>query len=353
MRPSITIELHPNNDLYHLSTLLTGLTSLHQSGEIRLEISVRPSTNSIWGVYRVLARLAQDGPAVRCTVDLADRSDFWDSDGLEQTDLYFKRSYWSTRPAPSKGRRAAVHGFGLNYACRSPRFPYSVAAKMAWAVTRHAVLRLRSAQYVRRSAKFLRSYLENPSAAMFEVPAGVHREMKVLFQTRLWSPEEGPDIERLNDERLSLVRALRRAFGDRFLGGVVRTPVAERLCPDAISPHPSGHREYAVWSRDASIGVYTRGLHDSIAFKLPEYLANGKAIVAEGIPAAIVLPTPLTDGREYLSFANTDACLATCDRLLSQPAETRALGERAHAYYESHCSPTATARRLLHTLAAV
>src|SRR5581483_1058820 len=116
--------------------------------------------------------------------------------------------------------------------------------------------------------------------------------------------------------RLALVRALRRAFGERFLGGVVRTPLAERLCPDAISPLPSAHRAYARWSSAPLIGIYSRGLHDSIAFKLPEYMANGKAIVAEGMPRDAILPAPLAENHDYLPFATPDECVAQCEYLL-------------------------------------
>jgi hypothetical protein len=98
------------------------------------------------------------------------------------------------------------------------------------------------------------------------------------------------------------------------------------------------------------IGVYTRGFHDSIAFKLPEYLANGKAVVAEGIPPSIILPAPLSEGHQYLPFAGIEACLTICDRLLSRPDDVRELGVSARGYYESYCSPTASAQRLLRTI---
>ena len=55
--PAVTLALHPENDLYHLSTLLTGLIALRQSGEISLSVSVEPRHDPAYGaVYRLLAR---------------------------------------------------------------------------------------------------------------------------------------------------------------------------------------------------------------------------------------------------------------------------------------------------------
>ncbi|HLQ69543.1 MAG TPA: hypothetical protein VK124_08465 [Gemmatimonadales bacterium] len=329
--PAVTLALHPENDLYHLSTLLTGLIALRQSGEISLSVSVEPRHDPAYGaVYRLLARCGTS--AVRCTIDVADRSDFWDVVGFRQSDVYLKRSYWPTRLP------AGVRPFGLNYASRPPGLP-AMAIRMLWSLLR------------RGAARGLRAYLHSPPATTLEWPPEATREPKIVFQSRLWEGAAGgPDVDRINDERISLARALRRTFGNRFLGGIIRTAVAERLCPDAISPLPSRHGAYARWSRAAAIGVYTRGLHDSIAFKLPEYFANGKAVVAQGIPRDIVLPAPLTAGREYVAFSALDDCVATCEGLLTHPRDARGLGEAAWEYYRCECAPTAMARRVVRTM---
>lgn len=43
----------------------------------------------------------------------------------------------------------------------------------------------------------------------------------------------------LNDERVAMVRALKRAFGDRFAGGLVPTPFALATYPGEVTPHSS------------------------------------------------------------------------------------------------------------------
>jgi hypothetical protein len=48
-------------------------------------------------------------------------------------------------------------------------------------------------------------------------------------------------------------------------------------------------------------GVYSRGLHDSLAFKLAAYLAASKCLVAQGIVHAV--PLPLVAGKDYMASA--------------------------------------------------
>ncbi len=103
------------------------------------------------------------------------------------------------------------------------------------------------------------------------------------------------------------------------------TAFARRHYADVLLTEAYRRKDFIRMVKRHLIGVYTRGLHHSLAFKLPEYLAASMCVVSD--PLRNELPQPLTAGRHYLEFRGHDECVAQCDRLLSRP-EAREM--RAH-----------------------
>jgi hypothetical protein len=174
-------------------------------------------------------------------------------------------------------------------------------------------------------------------------------EPAVVFQTRVWEPHEtaAGECEEINAGRVALIQALRSAFGDRFRGGLVPTALARARYPAEISPHRARRSRYIAMSKRNLIGVYSRGLHQSTAFKLPEYLAASQCIVAE--TPRNESPVPLVAGRHFLGFRNPDECVAACRRLLVDDKLASEMRSANHEYYRSQVEPSA---RLLQALAA-
>ena len=65
-----------------------------------------------------------------------------------------------------------------------------------------------------------------------------------------------------------MVRALKAAFGDRFVGGLMATPLALERYPHDVTPHSSKYAEYLAVKKRCLVSVYTRGVEHSLAFKL-------------------------------------------------------------------------------------
>ena len=91
--------------------------------------------------------------------------------------------------------------------------------------------------------------------------------------------------------------------------------------------------------KKVGIGVYVRGLHHSLAFKMAEYLAAGLCIVSE--PLVHELPVPLREGVNYLLFRSHDECLERCRWLLSHPAEAERMRWANRDYYRRWVEPEA------------
>jgi hypothetical protein len=178
-------------------------------------------------------------------------------------------------------------------------------------------------------------------------------EERILFQTRLWMPQECPRISEgrlavINKTRVNMVRSLRKAFGEQFSGGLIPTALAQQQYPDCCLPSGNaGRRNYFDLVKSCLICVTTAGLHESIGFKLPEYLAASRCIVTE--PLKYRLPVPLEDGKHYLSFRTADECVTACERLLKDSQFANQMRRANHDYYLSEVEPAKLVYRCLHS----
>jgi hypothetical protein len=335
------LVLHINSAhsvLYHCAKIFTGLDALVRRGLLRLQVKVDQESPT-----RVLFldALALDTNARRLLgFDLSDHSTFLCAAGLAQCDVYFKRNLY--RPHTEgllPEQRSKIVPFGLNYACAG-------RASRAWVLGRWCcgvakTLRRSPRDGVSRLRRWLGElweYARLKDAAAFEQDPDAFLLPAVLFQTRVWPPEKTTEnLDRINEERVALIRTLRKALGARFRGGIVPTPFARRHYPDVLLPDGYRHEGYIQVMQRYLVGITTRGLHDSIPFKLPEYLAASLCVVTE--PLRNELPQPLVAGQHYLEFRSHDECVAQCERLLSHPAEAREMRWHNFDYYRRWVAP--------------
>ena len=97
--------------------------------------------------------------------------------------------------------------------------------------------------------------------------------------------------------------------------------------------------DYLSTLKEYPICVATTGLHDSIGWKLAEYVAHSKAIVSEKLHYD--LPGSFREGENYLEFASSDSCLSQVGTLMSDTVKRNDMMLRNHAYYASHVNPEA------------
>src|SRR4051812_32824231 len=98
-------------------------------------------------------------------------------------------------------------------------------------------------------------------------------------------------------------------------------------------------------SKRSLVGVYSRGLHHSLAFKLAEYLAASKCVVSP--PFRNELPAPLVEGANYLQFQSVEQCVAQCQRLLRDADLAAAMRRQNRAYFLREVEPASHLRRCL------
>jgi len=343
--------IHDEISLYNASKAMAGLLELAELGEITLRLTDRGFAAPHPAVFQ-LTVAEDDGEPRRAAIDLLDRSDVVDFATLASCDVYFKRSYFQADLAKLsqqswlRPQTAKIRPWGLNFPCLVPALKsrrWKLLARCFWKRSLRALVR--GPQAARAVAQEMRQFACLPAAAQFEADPGEPLEPIVVFQTRLWEPHEAApdDAAAVNRMRVEVVRALRQALSTAFVGGLVSTPLARREHPgEVVPPQQSRMVNYAALSRRALIGVYTRGLHHSTAFKLPEYLAGSKAVVAEGLRNQT--PTPLERGLHWAEFRDADECVLECRRLLADHERCAAMRQASAEYYRLHVAPQAHLR---------
>ena len=203
-----------------------------------------------------------------------------------------------------------------------------------------------------QALRLLKQNLKNlyglPSPTAIEVDPSRPRESQVVFQTRLWPPGENAaalDVDKVNAERAEMVRTLRRVFGNRFVGGIVGDAFSRSFCPDVVVAAGTQRRAYVQLTQRAAVGVFTRGLHHTLGFRLPEYLGAGLAIVSE--PMDDELLAPLVENRHYRAYRTIDESVAACDHLLSHPDEAARMRAENVRYFRENCAPKAQIAQVL------
>jgi hypothetical protein len=235
-----------------------------------------------------------------------------------------------------------MHPFGFNYGCRSGRSTARLLASIGPAI----------ALTGRPGLERLRHYLLTPAPEVFEQDPDTPVEPAIAFQTRLWTPDEvAPgEAEPLNEERVDTVRALKKQFGPRFIGGLVPTVFARANYAGDLTPHSSKYAEYLRIKKRCLISVYTRGVEHSLAFKLGETFAASQCLVS--VPLRYTVPEPLQVDRNHLEFTTVDQCLEQCQRLLEDPSLAQSMRRANHDYYRREIEPAAHVARVLDRVAA-
>ena len=325
----VTVSADPRMRLMHVSFIYAALLDLAQAGEIAL--ALRWERTEEFAVPMEVERVA-DGSRRRLCFDIHDRSYIFSDAALRECDVYFKRSFF----APDAERletRGKVRPFGPIFVTRSTHGRARLAAGLGRALKSPGV-------DAWQALRDFTDYLRLPPPAAYERAAEEPAPPRVLFQTRLWTDAEvtgDPPAAEINDERVRLVRALKNGLGERFTGGIVPTPLALEKHPELVCARETHRRAYLATARGCAIGIYSRGLHESTAWKLGEYLAASHAIVASGLRNA--LPVPLTPGRDVLAFTTPEECVEVCADLLAAPERVAALRAASAAYYRDVARP--------------
>ena len=271
--------------------------------------------------------------------DYHDKSYNADRSTLEICDLIFKRSYFpdDLQTLPLEFQKK-IRPMDPVFACRPKSllpFPWH---KIASRLISGSDPGSRLKEFASNFRLF--SGLALPSS--YEHPPQSPRNALIVFQTRAWEDFDvtgaPPSAFEINERRATLIRALRKAFGSQFVGGFVPTPYARNNYPDLITSHPTRRGRYIDLLKSAQIGIYSIGLHHSVAWKMAEYLANSACIVSE--PLRNSLWHPLRERVNFMEFESPEQCVENCRQLLSDPEFSMEMQQANWTYYHAYSEPS-------------
>ena len=321
------IQLTIPSHIEHLSQILAGFLMLREQGA---SVEFRDVSREESHPLAALPVVLMEYRGLRVVYDL------WDGyqdpagirRGLECCDVYFKRSFSREKNLDLFPDMAdKMHPLGLNHHLVYPGDPIQ---EPIWKALAKPLLGRTPDRYFR------------PRVFEGEPENG---QTNILFQTRLWDPqdpsltqEENRQREHLNAERMEIIRTLRSRYGERFYGGLNDTPLSRELSPELIIPaRYTERRRYLRLVHQCGICIGTVGLHDSIGWKTGEYVAAARAIVHD--PLRYTLPGDFAEGKNYLEFQNAQQCIDQVARLVECPQQRRAMQEANRAYYQKYLRP--------------
>ncbi len=352
-RPRCTVFTTSRAD--HTLQLYSGLYALRDAGCIRLR--------QRHGRAAVMRRLAP-APLEGGRLDKALDSLFVDVDGAglvffdvrdsgawspeiaERVVLYAKRSFRSG----AYGNAGRFVPLGLNYSVCLDRTCAAELVKSIAQVDGSAFSVRRLVMSLVRLVPPLGAALGAPTVSRLSAAPAPDVPTQVIFFARTWEPVEADDegFDALNETRAACIRALRAAFGPRFVGGFSRTALACRRYPDCVvgADFSTRRSDYLRRLEACPVCVATTGLFGSIGWKFAEYVALSKAIVSE--PLEFEVPGPMAAGDNYLEFATPQQCVDAVARLFADRDLRARMMARNRGYYLEYGAPDALVARVLH-----
>lgn len=346
----VRVNLWPLSNVAHLQQVFAGFEALHRAGKIVLAYHYGAAKRfglNLTGpldpdAFLVVAEV-ENGPVV--VFDTHDSARVCEP-LYARCDFYFKRSHSLAEHRDYPKMRPLGPNLEIELS-RASRFGVERAMRLPQERTRFRALaralRLPGNDVVDESRLLVR-----PHAS-----ADPH----VLFVTRAWNPLESksPDLMKtrdrlaISDMRAECIRRLRSVFGPRFTGGLYRDAFAAERYPDALvdANVPTDRASHLARLPRFDICVSSAGLHRSVGWKFAEYLASGRAVIAEQM--AFGAPGGLTEGIHYLGFSTVEECVSSALEIAENHQMRQQMMDAAQTYYREWVSPPAMVE---HALAA-
>jgi hypothetical protein len=335
------VILYFNTNQVHFSQLITGFTLLQN--EKIVELHFRYEKYRQW--CNILKATINDVPVV---YDLSDLSNIDDAE-YKRVDFYFKRMCLKN----DLERFPKLRPLGFNYPCYTKDWNYfKIFNRLLPVFDKVAVQRLRYLPVLPKFFKLADS-LASCDYKNFE-SNNAKRQFIIQFSTRLWglTPSDDPEWAQgrtqLNQDRIKLVRLLKKEVGTIYFGGIEGNTIGYQLAPDLVIDKKQYEKEkYLQNLKNSSIGIVTPGLTDSIAWKFGEYTAAGLAILCTPESMKYVLPGDFTEGKNYLIFTTPEECVEKIRYLQNNRDKLLSIMEANSNYYQEYLRPDKLVHRTI------
>ncbi len=372
MQPNYTVIIHTPQELNHSSYIQTGLFELEKMGLVKVKVQLYLKKNK--GTLTVdkhgyITKTSRPHPKtsfytlidsssnkkISFATDLYDFAEHFSETGLNSCDFYFKRNFESRFVnAIKENSKVKIHKLGITFGTHSEYkhgegkfflglFLSNLRLNLKWdSQILKRILKTYKAQ--KKHWEFINTSREISRFENF----GKAYENSIMFQTRCFLHENDIDVKQIHQQRYHLIKLLRNHFPNIFRGGFVPSKIAIEKYSDALTNVPAAPESYLDAMKKAKIVIYTRGLANSPAWKIAEYLSQGKVIIAE--PLTTELPAPLIEGKELLYFKNDIELIEKINLVMANDELATILSKNARTYFETHIHPVQNTKRILELL---
>jgi len=326
----------------HLYQIYTGFEKLRQQGIVN--ISIKPALGNIAKpVLTVIINNKQK--VIYDTLDGFNWIDDTELNNLKyfknnfQADFYFKRSYnkLAEEYCPANCR---IYPLGLNYPVKPENKIFSGSLEVVKDIIRTNRI---------YSSFYNTNYMRASDLEFYPLP---QKQNKILLIERLWNPLETGlehlkiERERINQNRINYIKACKKEFGKYFLGGLLADDFSLKTAKELVLPSTITKKEYFVKAvKEHNICIATNGLHNSIVWKLGEYVAASRSIISEQLNYYV--PGGFESGKNYYAYKDEMELLDKTNSLLENKDKIFEMMNNNFLYYNNYLKPD---RLVLNTL---
>lgn len=356
-------------ELSHSSYIYTSLIEFSRAENIKLKISsknlnrkgritindsiikVSPHLNpKINWVYLIL----DSGVIKKLAFDLNDNPEYFGEDALKHADIYYKRCFQeSIVKVLSNNYATKINPLGLPFMVRPDEMYQGYKLKFFFHLFKaieifkfDSLLFNRFKQYRIKAINHYKSFIQTRKISDFNSYNTIISN-DIFYQKRLFKSNFDEDVFFVNNQRVEIIEMLSANFPSYFYGGLQENEISLKNHPKLISNIQGDQQSFLAAMKKCGICVYTKGLKGSPGWTLPEYLSQGKCILAE--PIINILPNSLVNGSDLLFFKNSDDFIELCEELLVNKSKRELLGRNARIYYERNVDPKTFFKQLLIT----
>ncbi|TXE21544.1 hypothetical protein ES731_01165 [Psychroflexus gondwanensis] len=367
------IELFVSNDISHSSYLVTALDEFCNKNNLKLDLSFNIYGNEgrvhvLHNDLKITKHHFLKVCYVRLTLNTSKKLllafDFSDSDvffslkALERVDYYFKRTYTQNNVELVREKfKTKVLPLGIPFMVRPDKIKnrkrlkiYFILGNLFNAIKFDKILLSRLSKRYTKSTLELESFITTRTLSDFQNYSKPKDLNSVFYQKRLFPNEKDEDTREVHRQRIGIVRLLKKQFPNHFIGGIKNDKNLHTGYKDCASSITGSQAEFLKITKESGICIYTRGLANSIGWTLPEFMSQGKAIIAE--KQFVKFNEELVHGKHLLYFSNSTELEQNIKDLLSEPLEIERLSRNSRAYYEENISPKIYFRNILEKLNA-
>lgn len=195
----------------------------------------------------------------------------------------------------------------------------------------------RIVQKYKWSINHWKTFFKTRKLSEFNTQQSFNINHTIFYQKRFFPKETSNDVKEIHQQRVHIIRLLKEHFPNHFVGGLKLAPPLTDDFKDCISNIDGNPHAFLEAFKSCGICVYTRGLTNSTGWTLPEFLSQGKCIVAE--KTDVVFPKVLEDNKHLLYFYSEEGLLKTCKKLIENPQQIKIFSKNAILYYNEFVNP--------------